>query len=135
MKTINWPDLIINSELNKIPFEEVNIITLKAYYQQLVDMYVIDNLATPTLDSDSLAEDIREKSKSIMNSGTISCRQFIEKHPKTGVTICVDVEEIIESTIIQALDLLVKPEIDWSEERVEFGPSKSFRSFELRTYG
>ena len=135
MTTINWPNLIFNSELNKLPFEEVNIVTLKSHYQQLVDTYVMDNMTNIVTDPDVLFEDVRKQSKVIMDSGVISCRQFIEKHPITGVTICVDVEEIVESTIMQALNLLVTPDIDWSEDRVEFGALKTFKSSELRTYG
>lgn len=135
MKKINWPDLIIKSELHHLPFEDVNIITLKSYYQQAIDNNVIDNMFTNEMDADALAEKVRASSKIIMDSGIIHCREFIEYHPNSGVTICIDVEEITEDAIIQALDLLMKPEYDWREGMYEFGPPKTFKSYQLRTYG
>lgn len=136
---VDWPSATFYGIAQKYPSVRVNVITLKSHYEEVVNNLVLNDIIPTDSENDNvliLIEHIKAKSKILMNQGLVSVCEFVVRSPQ-DITVCLDVDKVDDSAIMQALNRISECDFDWSkdEERLSFGEFKSFKSYELKTYG
>ena len=110
---------------NKI---NLQIITLVAYYDMICKEKAIEEVKYSNNESE-WAQNITRRAWNIMDSSTVHVRQNVNIQEDT-IIVVLDTNEITTETVEEAI-LLVKAVIDANKDYFEFGPIRSYRSYEV----
>lgn len=126
---VSWADLVFLSEAEREDFCNVNMVTLKAHYYDLVCELAF-NRALASENTSSLFTLADNEMKKIFESGEVNVRQFIEYDGADELTICLNRDKLDDIAVV---DFLLQ--FDWiygfEKGRREFGHTFTFTQEEL----
>ena len=124
-----WTDLVFLSEAEREDFCNVNMVTLKAHYYDLVCERAFDR-ALASENTSSLFTLVDTEMKKIFGSGEVTVRQFIEYDGADELTICLNRDKLDDIAVV---DFLLQ--FDWicgfEKGRRDFGHTFTFTQKEL----
>ena len=122
---INWPELVFEAEAEREWFEDVTVITLQSEY--------LDRIYDEAWQQAEAIEGLDERAKTIMNSGRVHVREYIQIGEDFKVKVCIDRVEITDEVVEEVLDLLIEVGIS-PNARLEFGEKKTFTAEQIPNF-
>jgi len=131
MRSDKWIDLCFLAEAEKQGYVDAQMITLKAYYYDLVMQEAFDNLLNlMEISDENFKTSLDKKAKSMMDMGKIKVKEFIEVK-KDSIMVCLNNDNLDHNFVCEVMDRLSKVEEIKPNTRYEFGPDYSFMANEI----
>ena len=127
-----WVDLVLLAESEQEKFSDIRFITLSSYYQDLAHQKIIDNLNCRDTKEEKFFKCVEDKAKTLMDSGVVKVKEFVEIDNNLNVTMCINVDSISDDDINSALQLLSDIPVE-PDTLIEFGSPVTFNSNEIPT--
>lgn len=105
-RKVPWADLVFLSEAEHEQFCNLTIITLKSHYDNVVYDLVFEQLDRLVFDTDPYFKAATDLAHKTMDEGQVQVRQFVEYNGKDDLTICLNVEQIDDKSIIEILSFV-----------------------------
>ncbi len=107
---IDFPSLVFFAEATEEPFQEVTVVTLKSHYNDTCQELAIQKVKYPN-DSELWEVKVQQMAENIMNSGSVTVREFVSVGEDRSAVIAIDVDIITDSAVDIALGYLAEAEI------------------------
>ncbi len=98
------------AEATEEPFQEVTVVTLKSHYNDTCQELAIQKVKYSN-DSELWEAEVQRVAENIMNSGSVTVREFVSVGEDRNAIIAIDVDIITDSEVDIALGYLAEAEI------------------------
>jgi len=130
----SWPDLVFMAEAQHESFQDLQITTLKSYYEDTVYERAWAHIKIIKEESESdLTDKVEDRAKELMDTNAIFVKEFIRVSDEFEVEVCVDKSVISDIIVEEVLEMLttigIKP-----NTVIEFGDPQTFSSAEIKQH-